>query len=367
MERSLASIQTITNLIPIEGADNIECAQVLGWQCIVKRGDFKVGDWCVYIEIDALVPVCKVFDFLSKTGVKISEIDGVQYKGYRIRTIKLRGCLSQGLAMPINAFIDDLQFYKIDGATIGEDVSYLLGIVKYEPPIPISMQGEIEGKFPRLIPKTDLIRIQSAPDVLVRNKGKMFMVQEKVDGQSITCYLHDGEFRICSRNLELKDSDSDSRVLTVKRLLVKEALEKFSNDHKGNSYAFQGEFVGPGIQNNRLKLKSRTILFFDIFNITTQRYLNPENAFKIFKSLGLPTVPILYDMICLEDNVEALVNMADGDFTRTNDDGNQLINVHRDIMLEGHAWKALSEDIDRNLGRLVFKVINNGYLLKHKE
>ena len=195
MERKLASIQKILSLDPIEGADSIEVATVLGWHCVVKKGEFEINSPCLFCEVDALLPTDKPeFAFLEKS------------RG-RIKTIRLRGQISQGLALPLSAitFADLSQFSEDD------DVTELLGITKYEPPEPNSgganLRGRVKGNFPSFLHKTDEIRIQAVPGVLERHRGKKFYISEKLDGSSFTAYMRDDVFGICSRNLELARED----------------------------------------------------------------------------------------------------------------------------------------------------------------
>ena len=167
--RKLVTIQKISDLKPIENADAIECAGVLGWHVVVKKGEFKIGDPCVYFEIDSLLPVVSEFAFLSKSGVKKSYADGKEYEGYRLKTIRLRGQISQGLCLPIS--ILDGKKYPTDSRKnpvyqTGTDVTSLLGVVKYEPVIPANLSGQAKGLFPGFIPKTDETRIQFCPKVL---------------------------------------------------------------------------------------------------------------------------------------------------------------------------------------------------------
>jgi hypothetical protein len=152
--RKLASIRKINLVEPIEGADAIEVATVDGWKVVVKKNEFKVGDLVVYFEIDSWVPT-GLAPFLSK-GKEPREYNGI--KGERLRTIKLRGQISQGLILP----------YAICGKICeeGEDVSELLYIQKYEAPIPAQLAGQVKSTFPSFIPKTDQERVQNIPDLL---------------------------------------------------------------------------------------------------------------------------------------------------------------------------------------------------------
>jgi len=138
--RKLASIQRIKNLEPIAGADAIEKATVLGWQLVVKKGEFAIGDLCVYCEIDSRLPDRPEFEFLKARGM-------------RIRTVRLRGQISQGICFPLSI----LPVYT--DVQEDTDVTELLDITKYEPPIPAQLAGVAKGLFPSFIPKTDETRV----------------------------------------------------------------------------------------------------------------------------------------------------------------------------------------------------------------
>lgn len=116
MERSLAHIEIIESIIPIENADNLELATVLGWQCVIKKDEFNVGDKIIYCEIDSVLPDRPEYEFLRS-------------RNFRIRTIKLRGVLSQGLILPIESSLGTPNIYNV-----GDDVTEDLGITKYLSP-----------------------------------------------------------------------------------------------------------------------------------------------------------------------------------------------------------------------------------------
>ena len=178
MHRALASIQTIDKLEPIPGVDRIELAHVLGWKVIVKKGEFQTGDKVVYVEVDSVLPEDSRFKFLRKCCY----INRFGLKGFRIKTIKLKGVISQGIVFPITILPDG-------DYPIGSDVTSVIGITKYEiPDISILKKPRARGTFPRDIPKTDEIRVQSIPDVLVRHAGKEFYATEKFDGTSMTVF-----------------------------------------------------------------------------------------------------------------------------------------------------------------------------------
>ncbi|MDP3434361.1 MAG: RNA ligase (ATP), partial [Bacteroidota bacterium] len=169
--RKLASVQKIKALEPIENADAIEKATVLGWQLVVKKGEFRVGDLAVYCEVDCLMPDKPVFEFLKPRGM-------------RVRTIRLRGQVSQGICFPLSILPADFEIVE------DADCTEVLGIEKYEPPMPACLAGIAKGKFPSFIPKTDETRVQVLQHVLDKYKGTKCYVTEKVDGSSGTYFIN---------------------------------------------------------------------------------------------------------------------------------------------------------------------------------
>ncbi|MFN0201713.1 MAG: RNA ligase (ATP), partial [Bacteroidia bacterium] len=165
--RKLASIQKIIQLEAIPEADAILKATVLGWQLVVKKGEFQVGDDCVYCEIDSLMPDRPEFEFLKPRGM-------------RIRTVRLRGQISQGICFPLSILPENTPIEE------GLDVTEMLGITKYEPPIPAQLAGTVKGLFPSFIPKTDETRVQVLQEVLDEYKDETCYITEKLDGSSVT-------------------------------------------------------------------------------------------------------------------------------------------------------------------------------------
>lgn len=176
MERKLATIQKIENLEPIEGADQIEKATIKGWTVVVKKGEFSIGDLVVYCEIDSVMPDRTEFEFLRP-------------KGFRIKTIKLRNTVSQGICFPIeilkghienpvNMPLDTI----INDRWIGQDLTEVLGITKYEKPIPAELQGVAKGGFPSHSIKTDEERLQNLKGDYPTYKLKKWIATEKLDG-----------------------------------------------------------------------------------------------------------------------------------------------------------------------------------------
>ena len=335
--RKLATVQTVSDVRPIEGADRIALASVLGWKVVIKKDEFKPGDLAVYCEVDSFLPVKPEFEFLRKSSYKKMS-DGTE--GFRLKTIKLRGEISQGLLLPVTA----LPGFP-DVPPVGTDVSDILGVIKYEPPIPAQLAGEVKGPFPGFISKTDEERVQNLIDTLSEYSDSLFYVTEKVDGTSITIYLKDGQFGICSRNLELVENPENTYWRVVKELDIESKLRDL-----GRNIALQGELIGEGIQKNIYKLRGQTIKFFDAFDIDKYEYFEYSSFISIIGLFGLSTVPLVDASIKLPASVDDILMMANGKST-LNPDANR----------EGLVFRTTSGK------RFSFKAISNNFLLNDEE
>lgn len=329
--RQLASIQRIRALDPIENADAIVRASVLGWQLVVKKDEFQVGDLCVYCEIDSLMPDRPEFEFIKSRGL-------------RIRTIRLRGQISQGLCLPLSILPEDTPIIE------GADVTAVLGITKYDPPLPANLAGVAKGLFPSFIPKTDETRVQVLQDVLDKYVGTHCYVSEKMDGSSVTYFLNNGEFGVCSRTLELIETKENSQWKFARAHELEEKLKTL-----GKNIALQGEMIGEGIQSNKYKLRGQTVMFFNVFDIDAFTYVDFPEFMDVIHTLGLTTAPILETDYVLSNDIPSLVQMAIGKSVLKND-------VHR----EGIMIRPLQERRDRD-GRVSFKSINPEFLLKFQD
>ena len=335
--RKLATIQIVSDVHPIEGADKIELASILGWKVVIKKGEFEPGDPAIYCEVDSLLPVKPEFEFLRKSSFKRMS-DGKE--GFRLKTIKLRGQISQGLLLPITA----LGAHVID-LVPGTDVTDLLEIVKYEPPIPAKLAGEVKGPFPGFLSKTDEERVQNLVDELSQYENSFFYVTEKVDGTSITIYLKDGQFGICSRNLELVENPENTYWKVVRELDIENKLRNL-----GRNIALQGELLGEGIQKNIYKFKGQTIKFFDAFDIDSYRYFDRSSFFEIMKNIGLETVPVVFDDFTLPESIDEILQLANGK-SQLNPEANR----------EGLVFRTTDDK------RFSFKAISNNFLLLEEE
>lgn len=328
--RQLASIQKITEITNIENSDTLATAKVLGWHVVIKRGEYQIGDLVIYCEIDSWVPN-DIAPFLSKdSGPRTYE--GVL--GNRLKTVKLRGTISQGLILPLD-ILKDKKSIVFEGMDVTED----LGIVKWERAVDASLGGVSRGNFPIEIPKTDETRVQSLRnyDELI---GRRCYMHEKLEGSSVTIYKKNGEFGVCSRNINLKENDTNRYWLTVRKLRIEELLTDFDN------IALQGELVGPGIQGNIYKLSDYRIYFFNVIDFSNQtlKIFSEDESAVFLKKLGLLKVPFLGETI-LKSQKEVIM-MADGN------------SVLYPRQREGIVFRTVDGD------RRSFKAISNNYLLK---
>ncbi|MFZ6871769.1 RNA ligase (ATP) [Undibacterium sp. Di27W] len=340
--RKLVTIRTVSNIRPIPDADAIECASVDGWSVVVKKNEFQIGDACVYFEIDSFLPLSDArFAFLEKNKIIWNEKPGI-----RLRTIKLRGQISQGMILPLNQF-PELAGLANDGDT---DFSQILGIEKWEPVIPASLSGEVEGAFPEYIRKTDQERIQNLTEILSDQAQEEFEVTIKLDGSSMTVFHNAGVSGVCGRNWWIRESETNSLWRVARQNKILDALIAY-----GRNLALQGEIIGEGIQGNPEKLRGQDFYLFDIFDIAAGRYLGREErqqALTALRELGATVheVPWLENM--------TLGNFG-GDITKVLDyaEGGSL---NPTTAREGVVFKRLD-------GSMSFKAISNTYLLKHAD
>ena len=313
----MAYIAEITHLVPIRDADAIEKAVInAGWPVVVKKGEFNVGDLVVYFEIDSWVPT-EIAPFLSK-GKEPREYNGV--KGEKLRNIKLRGCRSQGLVLPLSilgdgcgsGYDEPYDFSPIQKVK-GERVGDLLGVQKWEAPEGFS-SGNSKGNFPSAVPKTDAQRIQNLAHELKFwiEQGYTFEASEKLHGTSFTALQIDVEFGVCSRNLLLQEGEGTYWSAAVKYGL-KEKLAAL-----GRNIAIQGEIIGPGILGNQYGRTESELWVFNMFDIDKKGYLSPDERLELVAQLGLNSVPIidanfsLVDVDGIEKTVQTILQYAEG-------------------------------------------------------
>ena len=371
MTRKLVSIQRIHRIDPIAKADAIECVTIHGWELVAKKGEFAVGDLCCFFEIDSFLPEDPRYEFLKD----LKNHQG--RKGYRLKTIRLRGQVSQGLALPL------CMFPEITNPIEFDEVTDLLNVIKYDNSIaqsdnkPGLKAGPTAGKFPHFIPKTDQERIQNLSDWFTRYSDVEWEETLKLDGSSCTMYniekppslwqrirgffglpVISNHFGVCSRNLEIKRSDNYVKTFTNSD---KESTYQSSDfwrmahlynveRHLPIGYAIQGELIGPRIQANHEKVEGLDFFIFDVYDIFNSRYLTPLER-SDFVSTYLPLmkhVPVLKTTVRIFEvcpDVKSLLTRVQGQ------------SMNPGTISEGRVYKSLD-------GTKSFKCINNDYLLK---
>jgi RNA ligase (TIGR02306 family) len=344
IERKLASVQRIAEVRSIPEADRICAYRVNGWWVVDSVGKYEVGDLAVYLEPDSFVP--HVLDPTLSKGKEPKEYKGV--RGEKLRTIRLKKQLSQGLLLP---FVETLNggFFQVKGddgflrfVREGDDVTELLGIQKWEAPVPACLAGQVRGNFPSYITKTDQPRVQSLYDKLGEYKNVVYEVTEKLEGTSCTMYLNNGEFGVCSRNLDLKEDNNNTYWSVARKVNLEEKLKTAGFDN----VAVQGEVVGPKIQQNIYKLNDFKFFVFDVYLTDMGRYMTPLERKNFCDQFGLGHVPVLGSFSIKDMGVEEILGMADG-FSQLNNK----------TLREGIVFKS-------ECGAFSFKSISNQYLLK---
>jgi len=364
--RKLASIKTISDILPIEGKDRIELSIVDGWQIIVKKGEYQIGDKTIFIEIDSVLPDKPEYEFLKKNK-------------FRIKTMKLGGVLSQGICFPMS-ILPQGKVYNIE-----DDVTEIMGIKQYEATRDTEIEEdniEISKKFqhpifkflfrfsifrklllpkkqnkgfPEFIHKTDETRIQNIPNILT-NKGTKYIVREKVDGQSGTFFLkkmgkkwfwqkESFDFGVCSRNMRLWNETNSSYWFVAKKYNLKSVLEDLIGDN--DFVAIQGECVAPSVQGNKYKVTEPDLYVFNL--------IYPDGKIKC----------IHYELSFLSKYGLKMCPLADLDFTVPNT-VNELLTYATgksklyDTLREGYVFRNYEKNIS-------FKAVSPEFLIKNDE
>lgn len=359
--RQLATIRTIASTRPIQGADRIEVAQVDGWECVVKKGEFEVGQHIVYVEVDSVMPERPEFEFLRD-------------RKFRVRTIKLRGQVSQGLVLPLD--ILPAGNYKL-----GDNVTELLGVTKYDPqaqqeallltkqpktptnPVVkflmrfkwyrrMFMKPKRKGGFPDWVVKTDETRIQNLTTLfdIERKKGTLFSVTEKVDGQSATYFLQKisrrkYEFGVCSRNIRLGTPDNSSYWTIARKYDIENVLKKLIGEYQ--TIVLQGEICGDGIQGNKYHISGYDLFAFNL--IYPDHKCTTAEIKETLAPFGIKSVPIVEEGKALPETIAELVEYSKGKSV-----------VRKEQKREGVVMRNVQNNIS-------FKVINPDFLLAEKD
>lgn len=355
MTRKLATIRMIDEIKPIEGADAIEAARVDGWWVVIKKGEFAVTDTVVYLEIDSWVPQ-ELAPFLVKGAIP-REYNGV--KGERLRTVKLRGQISQGLILPLYNYGPTAAAMQAWHSTRPYDpdephfdVTEILGIQKWEPEVAASMRGTIRGNFPSWLRKTDQERVQNCFKDVSKKFDSYWIGEEKLDGSSMTVGALGDEVHVCSRNLSIKLDDTENTF--VKTAMSTNAISALLS--YGKNIALSGELIGPGIQGNKYALTNHQWHIFDIYDVDAGRYMTPVERDDVLNDLmkthdlKVHKVPLVTGCPLNGMSVDDLLKHAEGESA-----------LNHKTQREGIVWKCFDD------GDLSFKAISNAWLIKNKE
>lgn len=339
--RRLATVETITEISPIADADAIVKARVRGWDVVVKIGEFQPGDPAVYFEVDSMLDVeDERFAFLAPRGVR-TDADG--NTGHVLKTARLRGQYSQGLALPLSVFPE-----LADIVQPGDDVTDLLGVRIWSPPIPASLSGRVLGPKPSWFPTTDEERIQNFPGILAASA--IWVATEKIDGSSMSVYVDGpaGDAGVCGRNWNLAHVEGN----TLWALALRHDLHaRIAADSLGQRVAVQGEAYGEGIQGNPLKLRGHHFAAYALH--VDGREIPRGDWPEWLRALSVPVHDLPYPA-----TIDEALAQVDG-----------LTSALADRPAEGIVWRAADgatvQMPDGSRARGSWKVVSNRYLLKH--
>lgn len=350
--RKLATVERVVSVRPIANADAIDVATVRGWDVVVKKNEVTPGELVVYFEIDSFLPIEEpAYAFLRASSLK-TLADGT--RGYRLKTVKLRGQISQGLCLPLAA----LPSVPFERHVEGADVTALLNVRKFEPGV-FGPDAVGARTFPTdIVPRTSEKRLQNIGNGQLREwavRATPFYVTEKLDGTSFTAFWHKQTFGVCSRNQLLPQPSADETPpiywQVARRYQLPDKLPQL-----GDGIALQGEIVGPKVQKNRYALSQLTLFVFSVYYTDRKRYATLDEMIDVASFLGASTVPVVSKTRRLhveQDTVRSLVAAADG-----------VSLLNKKTKREGVVFRFVNNDNGERLG---FKCISNGYLLKQKD
>lgn len=338
--RRLAAVEHVDHIRPIDGADAIEVARVRGWDVVVGKGQFRPGDLAVYIEVDSFLPLADArFAFLGARGTRTDE-RGVE--GHVLKTAKLRGQYSQGILFSIEDFPEVL------ASPVGGGITELLGITKWDPALPAHLAGVARGPLPSWIARTDEERVQNVPGLLDVALPGGWIATEKIDGTSLTAYI-DGDLEgVCSRNLDLIETDGNSLWRAAREHNLHAALRTYFPNVRA---VVQGELFGPNIQGNPLQMRE---LSFRAFTVQVAGVELPRTQWP----LALRAIAVPLHELPFPSSIEEALSQADAVRSK----------ITFGLPVEGIVWRGAETArsvVDGVSTRASFKAISNRYLMKH--
>ncbi len=359
--RQLATIQKIKSINPIPDANKIEIIEMedLGWQVIVNKGQYNVGDKVIYVEIDSLLPEKPEFEFLRD-------------RKFKIKTMKLRGAISQGICFPMSILPNS------DKYVVGDDVTEVLGITNYkdleeekDPVIPIKKNKLLDllfrftitrsiGKFilnltrpkkspwPSFLPHTDEERIQNDSNFFKRVSS--YYCTEKLDGCSASFFFlkkrFGYKFGVCSRKIYLKTKHSCYWWNIADKYDIEAKLKKMNQD-----IYIQGEICGPSICQNKYQLTEHKFFIFNAYLLKEKRFMTYDEMAMLSIELKCGIVPWVHIDNSIPTHTQEWVEFSKG---------NSFLN--KNILREGIVVRSNDTNIKHSI-----KIINPEFLLKYKE
>lgn len=375
-KRALAHVEKIVDIRPIEGADNIQQCTILGWNCVIaKKDNFNVGDLVVYIEVDSVVPDRPEFEFLRE-------------RKFRVRTIKLRKTISQGLVLPLSMVSSLTASRGYKPVVEGEDVTEYLGITHFDPESSLHRKAEEEykpqsrflkfllkyrifrkiilpfiikkpkGVWPEFIAKTDEPRLQNIPRTLEIYKDKEFFVTEKIDYQSVTFFLRKMKvgireklvFGVCSRNQWLKTEDNSLYWKIAKKYDIERILRE-EYEATGLTLTIQGEQGDISVQKNKYGIKEPRLWVFNIIDNKNDKHFDLSDMQYFCEETGLEFVPVLDKSFKLKSTVAEMVEYSKGKSV-----------INSNTIREGIVVRNIEDG-----KKISFKIINPEFDLKHNK
>lgn len=354
--RELARIVKIQDIDAIENADMIEEAYIGGWKCVIKKDEFQVGDLAIYFEIDSFLPVREEFEFLRGSSYRENEFMG---EGFRIKTVKLRGRVSQGLLVSTE-LLDGLVSPK--EIVEGLDVTELLGVKKWEIAAYESDIGLIIGDKPFGIPTTTEYRGQTFPELINELQGLPYYITQKYEGQSFTAACKGGNIHIMSHHWEVEANNDSKAYKFLKEQGFLSKIEEYCIENNQN-LAFQMELCGPRIQGNKLSLPGLAFYIFDVYDIDSMQRFSYDKIMEVAKNLGIPLqgdensiVKVVEEGESFDMSLEELIELSDSQKYFTG------------RLCEGIVVRPKEPTVSATYdSRLTIKVLSNKYLLKDED
>lgn len=333
IERKLATIRKIDEIKSIPDADRIETAVLGGWEVVVQKDHYNRGDLVVYCEIDSFLPVTLVD--LTPKNHKPKVYNGVE--GNVLKTVRLRGQISQGLILSLSS-CGDIETEE------GMDVTELLGVVKYEKPIPACLSGIAKSYNPSEFPPPDALRIQNITN-WTELSSKMYFVTEKAEGSAMSAGLLNNEFIVCTKQVNLLEDAKNSLWIQARRYQIEEKLRA----HNLDNIIIQGELVGSKIEGNHYEMKEHDFFVFGIYDVNKRAYIPPLEQKKLVEKLELKHVPIVNERFIPHGmTIQEVLELADG-----------ISDLNPNKLREGLVFK--SHD-----GMIQWKAVSNKYLMGEK-